>query len=172
MSDRLHCPGCGIPTIEGGVDTTEEELYCNRCVEELERNMSTNKPAGGAQFTPVCACQAVREYYDTGIGGMFEDKVRLCPFHAAAPAMYEALQSILEFYEWSNSNGAEQAAYDKARAALAQAEGRQGLDQGHNQEVPYAHPHTRQTRGRGKCHLPGQSHQGVRCMESAPGGQT
>ena len=46
--------------------------------------------------------------------------------HAAAPAMYEALQSILEFYEWSNSNGAEQAAYDKARAALAQAEGRQG----------------------------------------------
>ena len=52
MSDRLHCPGCGIPTIEGGVDTTEEELYCNRCVEELERNMSTNKPVGGAQFTP------------------------------------------------------------------------------------------------------------------------
>ena len=43
---------------------------------------------------------------------------------AAAPAMYEALQSILEFYEWSNSNGAEQAAYDKAIAALAQAEGR------------------------------------------------
>lgn len=44
---------------------------------------------------------------------------------AAAPAMYGALQSILEFYEWSNSNGAEQAAYDKAMAALAQAEGRQ-----------------------------------------------
>ena len=52
-------------------------------------DMSTNKPVGGVQFTPVCTCQAVREYYDTGIGGMFEDKVRLCPFHAAAPAMYD-----------------------------------------------------------------------------------
>ena len=44
---------------------------------------------------------------------------------AAAPAMYEALQNILEFYEWSNSNGAEQAAYDKAMKALAQAEGKE-----------------------------------------------
>ena len=130
MSDRLHCPGCGIPTIEGGVDTTEEELYCNRCVEELERNMSTNKPAGGAQFTPVCACQAVREYYDTGIGGMFEDKVRLCPFHAAAPAMYEALQALLALIgdEDLPDNGELSGASicDFARSALAQAEGRQG----------------------------------------------
>mgnify|MGYP003443102101 CR=1 FL=1 len=42
---------------------------------------------------------------------------------AAAPALLEALKNVLEFYEWSNSNGAEQAAYDKAMKALAQAEG-------------------------------------------------
>ena len=58
----------------------------------------------------------------TGVNACVQANAHLI---AAAPAMYEALQSILEFYEWSNSNGAEQAAYDKARAALAQAEGRQ-----------------------------------------------
>ena len=44
---------------------------------------------------------------------------------AAAPAMFDALQNILKFYEWSDSNGAEQAAYDKAIKALAQALGKQ-----------------------------------------------
>ena len=134
MSDRLHCPGCGIPTIEGGVDTTEEELYCNRCVEELERNMSTNEPVGGAQFTPgpwehkgnrVYRKDSYEVAWIAGQGPHSEWQAN-ATLIAAAPAMYGALQSILEFYEWSNSNGAEQAAYDKAMAALAQAEGRQG----------------------------------------------
>ena len=60
---------------------------------------------------------------NNGEGFTAEDRANAALI-AAAPAMYEALQSILEFYEWSNSNGAEQAAYDKAMAALAQAEGR------------------------------------------------
>ena len=93
-------------------------------------DMSTNKPVGGVQFTPVCTCQAVREYYDTGIGGMFEDKVRLCPFHAAAPAMYEALQALLALIgdEDLPDNGELSGASicDFARSALAQAEGRKG----------------------------------------------
>ena len=92
-------------------------------------DMSTNKPVGGVQFTPVCTCQAVREYYDTGIGGMFEDKVRLCPFHAAAPAMYEALQAIMDCVDLDNKRHhygtALRKGYEQAKAALAQAEGRQ-----------------------------------------------
>ena len=91
-------------------------------------DMSTNKPVGGVQFTPVCTCQAVREYYDTGIGGMFEDKVRLCPFHAAAPAMYEALKTLLALIgdEDLPDNGELSGASicDFARSALAQAEGK------------------------------------------------
>ena len=89
--------------------------------------MSTNKPVGGAQFTPVCACQAVREYYDTGIGGMFEDKVRLCPFHAAAPAMYEALSELVKYLREEVADEALDtwAPVFKAAMALAQAEGRQ-----------------------------------------------
>ena len=102
--------------------------------------MSTNKPARGAQFTPgpwVVECKkfiatpkavVIAELND-GLQGEYPESGHInanATLIAAAPAMYEALQSILEFYEWSNSNGAEQAAYDKARAALAQAEGRQG----------------------------------------------
>ena len=110
MSDRLHCPGCGIPTIEGGLDTTEEELYCNRCVEELERNMSTNKPAGGAQFTPGpwyphlakadhCLSSSVWGAEPGNqvavIGGKSLQTMNAnATLIAAAPAMYEALQAI------------------------------------------------------------------------------
>ena len=81
--------------------------------------------SGGAQFTPVCACQAVREYYDTGIGGMFEDKVRLCPFHAAAPAMYADIRAVrdylLELYDEGNAKAGEYAA--SLGITIEQAEG-------------------------------------------------
>ena len=86
--------------------------------------MNTTKTA---QFTPVCTCQAVREYYDTGIGEMFEDKVRLCPFHTAAPAMYGALQvahtalSILPIEAKQHLAGN---AVSIIENAIAQAEGR------------------------------------------------
>jgi len=76
------------------------------------------------QFTPVCTCQAVREYYDTGIGGMFEDKVRLCPFHIAAPAMYEALKRIKVLMESGDIEGRDWVEYGHIINALAQAEGR------------------------------------------------
>ena len=147
MSDRLHCPGCGIPTIEGGLDTTEEELYCNRCVEELERNMSTNKPAGGAQFTPgpwqISAIQNepekmsiidadmcfVAEVWQTYIDGESRQQAH-ATLIAAAPAMYEALQALLALIgdEDLPDNGELSGASicDFARSALAQAEGRQG----------------------------------------------
>ena len=81
--------------------------------------------SGGAQFTPVCACQAVREYYDTGIGGMFEDKVRLCPFHAAAPVMYADLCAVrdylFELYDEGNAKAGEYAA--SLGITIEQAEG-------------------------------------------------
>ena len=65
----------------------------------------------------ACKCVVAKVYdHHEGIANAY--------LIAAAPAMYDALQNILEFYEWSNSNGAEQAAYDKAMKALAQAEGR------------------------------------------------
>ena len=131
MSDRLHCPGCGIPTIEGGLDTTEEELYCNRCVEELERNMSTNKPAGGAQFTPGpwhlehdvdgipltiigsdgSAIGTVETWNDCTEGNRL--------VLTAAPAMYEALAKLrLEAIHYRNTGVGKQFLNE----AIAQAE--------------------------------------------------
>ena len=136
MSDRLHCPGCGIPTIEGGLDTTEEELYCNRCVEELERNMSTNKPAGGAQFTPgpwvvntfIVNGQHKLEVLDaTGANACVQANAHLI---VAAPAMYEALKALLAMQiECEGLLLTIEKDYHchqtrQARAALAQAEGK------------------------------------------------
>ena len=137
MSDRLHCPGCGIPTIEGGLDTTEEELYCNRCVEELERNMSTNKPAGGAQFTPGpwhlehdvdgipltiigsdgSAIGTVETWNDCTEGNRL--------VLTAAPAMYEAIKQVIEHRKREFLDNSIEP-YCSLVAALAQAEGRQG----------------------------------------------
>ena len=130
MSDRLHCPGCGIPTIEGGVDTTEEELYCNRCVEELERNMNTNKPVGGAQFTPgpwvvntfIVNGQHKLEVLDTtGANACIQANAHLI---AAAPAMYEALKRIKVLMESGDIEGGDWVEYGRIINALAQAEGK------------------------------------------------
>lgn len=68
--------------------------------------------------------KSIREQWGKPSIATYIDNEADARLFAAAPAMYEALQNILEFYEWSNSNGAEQAAYDKARKALAQAEGK------------------------------------------------
>ena len=68
--------------------------------------------------------KSIREQWGKPSIATYIDNEADARLFAAAPAMYEALQNILEFYEWSNSNGAEQAAYDKAMKALAQAEGR------------------------------------------------
>ena len=117
MSDRLHCPGCGIPTIEGGVDTTEEELYCNRCVEELERNMNTNKPVGGAQFTPgpwyvhsnkiAVGDRDNDRHIIADIRGMeaFGNPTPDATLIAAAPAMYEALKTLHGVLDQRMSDG-------------------------------------------------------------------
>ena len=142
MSDRLHCPGCGIPTIEGGVDTTEEELYCNRCVEELERNMNTNKPVGGAQFTPGpwnaynSKNGVIYKHWrvNTGTGLILLDdaahwEAGNAHLIAAAPAMYTLLQdATLQLARLTGSNLETYARTFSvlAKKALAQAEGRQG----------------------------------------------
>ena len=117
MSDRLHCPGCGIPTIEGWVDTTEEELYCNRCVEELERNMNTNKPVGGAQFTPgpwyvhsnkiAVGDRDNDRHIIADIRGMeaFGNPTPDATLIAAAPAMYEALKTLHGVLDQRMSDG-------------------------------------------------------------------
>ena len=138
MSDRLHCPGCGIPTIEGGVDTTEEELYCNRCVEELERNMNTNKPVGGAQFTPgpwyvhsnkiAVGDRDNDRHIIADIRGMeaFGNPTPDATLIAAAPAMYEALKRIKVLMESGDIEGRDWVEYGHIINALAQAEGRQG----------------------------------------------
>ena len=149
MSDRLHCPGCGIPTIEGGVDTTEEELYCNRCVEELERNMNTNKPVGGAQFTPGpwSAYNAkngvIYKHWrvNTGTGLILLDdaahwEAGNATLIAAAPAMYAELVAGLVLLEASYQDMCGKYGTDslhaqtvwerveRTRQVIAQAEGR------------------------------------------------
>lgn len=51
MSERLKCPSCGIPTIEGRPDTTEDDLYCNQCADGLEGavydDAGAHRPAQG-----------------------------------------------------------------------------------------------------------------------------
>ena len=40
----------------------------------------------------------------------------------AYPDLLDALEAVMEAMEWEDSNGPEQAAYDQARAAIANAE--------------------------------------------------
>ena len=84
-----------------------------------------------AQFTPLKkAVRVIPMLYAEAFAGsnnkefvvkLYEDARLL---ETAAPAMFAALQNILKFYEWSDSNGDEQSAYDRAIKALAQAEGK------------------------------------------------
>ena len=109
--------------------------------------MSTNKPAGGAQFTPgpwqISAIQNepekmsiidadmrfVAEVWQTYIDGESRQQAH-ATLIAAAPAMYEALQALLALIgdEDLPDNGELSGASicDFARSALAQAEGREG----------------------------------------------
>ena len=98
--------------------------------------MSTNKPVGGAQFTPgpwvgytntdegrhiiseayaqdVIVCEQVHTDADISI-------------IAAAPAMYEALKRIKVLMESGDIEGRDWVEYGRIINALAQAEGRQG----------------------------------------------
>ena len=109
-------------------------------------DMSTNKPAGGAQFTPGpwyphlakadhCLSSSVWGAEPGNqvavIGGKSLQTMNAnATLIAAAPAMYEALQALLALIgdEDLPDNGELSGASicDFARSALAQAEGRQG----------------------------------------------
>ena len=92
---------------------------------------------GRAQFTPgpTCTCEIVMrtgETLDSSLGNRpcsDISRILLCPFHTAAPAMYEALKTLLALIgdEDLPDNGELSGAVicDFARSALAQAEGRQ-----------------------------------------------
>ena len=104
---------------------------------EREQGMSTQ---GRAQFTPgpTCTCEIVMrtgETLDSSLGNRpcsDISRILLCPFHTAAPAMYEALQDI-ESYTELGLNSDEPKHWEASlqdilgivRDALAQAEGRQ-----------------------------------------------
>ncbi len=55
--------------------------------------------------------------------------VKLAPdtqnLFVAAPGLLEALREVLDLFEWSESDGPEERAYDKAVAAINQAEGKE-----------------------------------------------
>ena len=93
--------------------------------------MNTNKPAGGAQFTPgpTCTCEIVMrtgETLDSSLGNRpcsDISRILLCPFHTAAPAMYVALQATLAYFLRSRQSHAPEVR--AIQTALAQAEGRQ-----------------------------------------------
>ena len=94
-------------------------------------DMSTNKPAGGAQFTPgpwVVRPDSTIESKDGVTIASFVDNEADMSIIAAAPAMYEALQALLALIgdEDLPDNGELSGASicDFARSALAQAEGR------------------------------------------------
>mgnify|MGYP000361345277 CR=1 FL=1 len=85
--------------------------------------MNTSKHTPGL---PVCTCHIQTETVDTGIGAYEEYHIERCSLHTAAPAMYEALQTLVEYLsaqvpadtldDWKHVL--------VARQALAQAEGR------------------------------------------------
>ena len=115
--------------------------------------MSTNKPAGGAQFTPgpwqISAIQNepekmsiidadmcfVAEVWQTYIDGESRQQAH-ATLIAAAPAMYEVLKHLVKVEELrlqatTENDYVDLALADKhlqelAKTALAQAEGRQG----------------------------------------------
>ena len=103
-----------------------------------------NKPAGGAQFTPL-GCTICREqhmvsrtlsYDGRGINscGMYRNRIatfqhsddvarELGPKFAAAPAMYEAIKQVIEHRKREFLDNSIEP-YCSLVAALAQAEGR------------------------------------------------
>lgn len=92
-----------------------------------------NKPA---QFTPgPCPCEIVMrtgETLDSSLGDKLcsdISRIQLCPKHAAAPAMYEALQEIDDQLDQFTVKAQEdlglRGALLRIRDALAQAEGKQ-----------------------------------------------
>ena len=104
--------------------------------------MSTNKPAGGAQFTPgpwvvntfIVNGQHKLEVLDaTGANACVQANAHLI---AAAPAMYEALQQLVHVEQLRKQAVTENDYVDLVladsklqqlvQAVLAQAEGRQG----------------------------------------------
>ena len=103
--------------------------------------MSTNKPVGGAQFTPgpwslcnwmvgnntptgeVTICGPEGDEHICTMDGN-EDNQANGNLIAAAPAMYEALQATLAYFLRSRQSHAPEVR--AIQTALAQAEGRQG----------------------------------------------
>ena len=99
--------------------------------------MSTNKPAGGAQFTPgpwavnksdtclIMVSKSMGMGAEKHIADVQYNEERYANAHliAAAPAMYEALQNLVN--DWERVHGPIPKDHE-AWAALAQAEGRQG----------------------------------------------
>ena len=102
--------------------------------------MSTNKPVGGAQFTPgpwyvhsnkiAVGDRDNDRHIIADIRGMeaFGNPTPDATLIAAAPAMYEALQAIMDCVDLDNKRHhygtALRKGYEQAKAALAQAEGR------------------------------------------------
>ena len=97
--------------------------------------MNTNKPVGGAQFTPgpwyvhsnkiAVGDRDNDRHIIADIRGMeaFGNPTPDATLIAAAPAMYEALQNLVN--DWERVHGPIPKDHE-AWAALAQAEGRQG----------------------------------------------
>lgn len=60
------------------------------------------------------------ENYDVCDNARFTVR-EILPIIAAAPELLEALEQVTELFQWSESGGAEERAYDVARAAIAKA---------------------------------------------------
>ena len=100
--------------------------------------MSTNKPVGGAQFTPgpwyvhsnkiAVGDRDNDRHIIADIRGMeaFGNPTPDATLIAAAPAMYEALKRIKVLMESGDIEGRDWVEYGHIINALAQAEGRQG----------------------------------------------
>ncbi len=77
---------------------------------------------------PICTCGVITTVIETGIGCYDENEIAQCPLCKAAPAMYEALQAMLNGILFtrgaSMSEDRWQTLTTIARTALAQAEGR------------------------------------------------
>ncbi len=85
-----------------------------------------------AQFTPgPCTCEIIMrtgETLDSSLGDRLcsdISRIQLCPMHAAAPAMYEALSELVKYLREEVADEAlgTWAPVFKAATALAQAKG-------------------------------------------------